>query len=384
MGGPVQQQRVTFTWRYLRQFLLFSAVVGRNVVYVGIWAAQRRLKAKQVTPGHVLVWSGSDPPPHDLDRSTPNHPPFVVRVRGPVVVEPKYGFVIDARGVLWETSVSNSNWVKDPKRTHFFGFPSPGHAVRRVRAESRMDHDTAVVIGAAWQDNYFHFFSDVLPKIALMAGAVDPRVPVLVHPALYDRSFFRELKDLGDLADYHFVRLPERRVTCGEVVFGQLPYFSHDVSRFRDGMRLVGLGTGEATPHRRIFLTRHPRRGRVLTNLAEIEPILKRHGFDQVDTEDLTVVQQAETFRAARYVVGIHGAGLVNVQFAQGCRLDLVELLPPGMQRGGVYERMCAGFGFGYAALNGTPDSPRVHWGDSFAIDVEGLDSTLEQVVDRT
>ena len=58
------------------------------------------------------------------------------------------------------------------------------------------------------------------------------------------------------------------------------------------------------------------------------------------------------SFAGARYVVGIHGAGLVNLIFRQAAPLGLLELFPPDNLQP-HYFWICRHYGCRYQALAG-------------------------------
>jgi capsular polysaccharide biosynthesis protein len=81
---------------------------------------------------------------------------------------------------------------------------------------------------------------------------------------------------------------------------------------------------------RSIFITRSPKRLRYIENGAEIEQLCREAGLEIVDFDELTLPEQIRTLANARYVVGIHGAGLVNMLFRAGRPMSLLEIFPPG------------------------------------------------------
>lgn len=86
-----------------------------------------------------------------------------------------------------------------------------------------------------------------------------------------------------------------------------------------------GLGRGGSRFGERIYLSRAKAGRRRVGNAAELEAALAAAGFATVCAEDLPWAEQIAVFRAARVVVGPHGAGLANLVFcAPGTRV--VEL----------------------------------------------------------
>jgi len=71
---------------------------------------------------------------------------------------------------------------------------------------------------------------------------------------------------------------------------------------------------------RKLFLRRRTG-ARVLVNHDEVEAALAADGFEAVEPEALSFLEQVRLFRGAAVVVGQTGAGLANLLFAPaGCR----------------------------------------------------------------
>jgi capsular polysaccharide biosynthesis protein len=76
------------------------------------------------------------------------------------------------------------------------------------------------------------------------------------------------------------------------------------------------------TTSRRIYITRRLTEKRRLLNEEEIVPILNKFGFEIVEAERLSFVEQVTLFRTAEAVVAPHGAGLANLMWVPaGCKV---------------------------------------------------------------
>ena len=79
----------------------------------------------------------------------------------------------------------------------------------------------------------------------------------------------------------------------------------------------------------RLFITRNPRRLRFIENNAEAGGICQEMSFEVLDFDELTLSEQIQALGQARYVVGVHGAGLANMLFRGGHPLGLLGIYPP-------------------------------------------------------
>ena len=137
---------------------------------------------------------------------------------------------------------------------------------------------------------------------------------------------------------------------------------------------LLRPGSGQ----RKIFLTRAKTRLRFIENESEIIEVCKKYGLEIVDADHLSSVQQIELFANARFVAGIHGAGLTNMIFRQGPCM-ILELFPPA-DLGYLpfhYIMLAKMHNFGYQALIGTPTIKKYSGG--FYLDPKKFADALRQ-----
>lgn len=80
-----------------------------------------------------------------------------------------------------------------------------------------------------------------------------------------------------------------------------------------------------ATGFERIFLAR--RGARALSNHAEVEALLAKHGYQTIFMEDYPLREQLSIGARARHVVGVHGAAMAYLTFGRGVE-SVIELMP--------------------------------------------------------
>ncbi len=79
---------------------------------------------------------------------------------------------------------------------------------------------------------------------------------------------------------------------------------------------------------RKIFLKRSVDQGRMISNAEEIEKLMEALGFEIVENGLLNFEEQLNLYRSAAVVVGIHGAGLINLIFRYPLNCHLIEIFP--------------------------------------------------------
>ena len=219
----------------------------------------------------------------------------------------------------------------------------------RVRRPIHLE-GSAVSLVAPWWSNWFHWVINTLPRIRTLeeGGLRDVRA---IIPSRISLARRRSLEMMGiDLRTaVPHLRQPIQADTLVWPSSGTDAYYAstESVSWLRERARRT-LGV---RPRRRsrLYLSRplervlplprgHSRRA--VVNEAEVIRALSRHGFQVVRPETLTFDEQVDAFANAEIVVAPHGAGNVNVVFAE--RLALVELFEPEYVDPSVYAVACA------------------------------------------
>lgn len=109
----------------------------------------------------------------------------------------------------------------------------------------------------------------------------------------------------------------------------------------------------------KIYVSRRLAKRRTVKNESRLMDELQRRGFQEVILESLTLQEQMRIFRAARFVVAPHGAGLANLAFCQpGSKV--IELFNNGYVHH-CYAQLAGLVGMKYTGLCSDPDGPVGH-----------------------
>lgn len=277
--------------------------------------------------------------------------------------------------------------------------PGPGPEVARWD-EAIEGEGLVLLLNSGGSFNYGHWLIDDVPRLRAVAmlRARHPGVPITVALVGYvphvDAARMRSaalvlgdmrgitLRVLDRTRTYRFARL-HHTTPCGLPNDRKSP----DALRALAGRvrrrtlpprlwrRLTRLGRA---PGRRLFVDRHPSRGRALAGREALLAVLARHGFEGLDPEALSPRQQAIRFADARIVVGIAGAGMANTVFcAPGT--PVIHLVPEGWQDP-FYWEIAVACGLTYHAVFGprvASDAP--DFLQDFTIDPADLAEALEE-----
>ncbi len=349
-----------------------------------------------------MLWTSPDAAP----RRTSALPlkPYLCQLQRSSLLEPRIGFAIADYGVLIETSVSNAYAARDPILKDTFGVPSVVNYFKaRVLGGYRTDLEAVVSLAIAWSYNYFHFYRDFLPKMLLLEEAnVDPALPVVVPDGLFDSPYFQEAMRSKRLSRWKFISPRGQYIRSKCITFcsaKQFQLMDRSTSPEPDLLSRAAAGTkflespgeilalldlddgrSQASAQRRIFLTRSGARGRTLTNYDEIEPLLRDRNFEIVDTDGMSLREQAQLFHECRYLIGIHGAGLTNIIYAHDQDLSVLELRPCGEEHlVSPFALMCHSWGFDHQEIFGISKPRRRD--APFQIDVNDLRAAIDRML---
>ena len=260
------------------------------------------------------------------------------KVFGPTVA------VVDADGgLLADVSVE---WGQRPEENWTF---------RRTQlAKPQVLKGKTLVLASTGGDTYFHWMTDVLPRIRLaqMAGQEFSSFDRILVNGL-DQPFQKESLARWGLPPGRCQRLPAREgaLLLENAILPSLPGVPGVIpAESVDFLRGAFAGPRSAAA-KKIFIGRKGAKHRPLVEEGEISARLAEKGFQPVKCEGLSIQAQAEIFSSAEIIVGAHGAALTNLVFCRpGTRV--VELFSPRYVNP-CYRDLCVAAGLRHAAVIG-------------------------------
>jgi capsular polysaccharide biosynthesis protein len=274
----------------------------------------------------------------------------------PCVIEPRYGWALTTQGRLLYPSLGFSRVPYLHK---------PDNAAKTLRGVVVEDHPELVSLRDTGEENYYHFYNDVLAKLFFLEEKLNlsPDVPLLVAQRLYEKPYFQYFLKHPYLRDRRWIIQDQQYIRSQRTYFCKpLTHTPKYYSRALSMVQPEDLA-GAAEADRRLFITRSPQRLRFIENNAEIAAICQEWEFESVDFDELTLPQQIRAMSQARYVVGIHGAGLTNILFRSSRPLGLLEIYPPSTYFPFHYVLMANQLGFQYDGIIAQPGTKQFSGG---------------------
>lgn len=232
----------------------------------------------------------------------------------------------------WGATITAGSTL-DMETSEYFGIAGwREHPVFLAPALPSVEHVDGSVVSLTTRGgnrNYYHFLLDVLPRW----GVFQECVPGLQPDAIYvpcETPYQEQLLSLLHLDELPIIPVTPARTVRASTLF--VPCLQNPlemaprwtVSWLRERLPPADV-TDKAS---RLYVTRgNGSNTRRLVQEEQVWPELERRGFVRVDPGTMSVREQIDAFAAADVIVGLHGAAMSNLVFAQpGVRI--LEVFP--------------------------------------------------------
>lgn len=293
---------------------------------------------------------------------------FILVWDAPCVIEPVTGWGITARRKLlfYSLGISRTWFLRRPALIDFL---------------SRKDDvvvEKAISFRDTGEENYFHFFNDVLAKYFFLKanGISFADRQVIISSKLYAKPYFQwYLSQSPEFQKLRWVVQDDYYIATRSVIFCKP--LTHRKDLFEQIFRPLLI---PPTVNRRIFVSRGKSRLRFISNFTEVESVLAKYNVEIIDPDLLAPVVQRTVFSQASLIIGIHGAGLTNIYYRND-QCSVLEIFPPPSDHYLAFHYiMIADMkGFKYQGIIGEGKGLDLNGG--FTIDTSRLDTMIASLV---
>lgn len=230
---------------------------------------------------------------------------FILKFDKGCLIEPDHGWAIVGRRTLlyFSLGISRTLFLPRPRFFRLLFFP----VVERL--------SSAISLRDTGEENYFHFYNDVLTKLYLLQAnkvAIE-EVPIVISRKLWDKPYFQFYRSKNSLfRKLKWVVQDRQYIEVKQAWFCKA--LTHPPLLFKKIFTPLSV---KATLSERVFVTRNKNRLRHLVNTTEVEQLFRGFGFQIIDADNLSVEKQMQCFANAGFIAGIHGAGLTNIAFRE-------------------------------------------------------------------
>lgn len=175
----------------------------------------------------------------------------------------------------------------------------------------------AISIMSGWNDNFYHFTLESLPKLFVLRKHIDTATivfPKKLKP--YHTGWIKilDLENITYLGDDEVVQTP--LAVSANFTSRDLNHHNLIIPEFRKWV-LEKIGLDDSAGHTKVFIGRKNPAHRRLLNLDKIRSALEEKGFVYLEMEDFNLENQIKIFARAEKIVCIHGAALTHLCFAK-------------------------------------------------------------------
>lgn len=203
-----------------------------------------------------------------------------------------------------------------------------------------------------WSGNYFHWFTDVLPKLQAWAEAGQSCRRVLVPEDLLQRTYVREsLEKLGfEPIQMSGQRLQLKHLTVINATAPTGNFRADLLKRLRQTLCHTGDSESFDTLPCKLYISRADAAQRFVRNEADLIPTLAAHNIHLVHMEGRSLAEQITLLSNCRLLVGLHGAGLTNMLWMP-LGSQIVEIRRRGDDHNNCYYALACALGHSYTYL---------------------------------
>ena len=225
--------------------------------------------------------------------------------------------------------------------------------------------------------NYFHWFTDALPRLLASENFLDGHAILL--PYEYEKQVYviQSLKILNfDIIFFD----PKKRLHVKQLI---LPSHTAPTGNYNkdiiNKVRNRFFSDFPDTGNKKIYISRQKAIRRKITNENELMQQLKLYGFAIHFFEDYDFYRQVEIVQQATHLIGLHGAGLTNMLFMHK-NGKILELRNEGDDHNNCYFSLASDLGHDYYYLVCKGDNQNT-LDANLTVDINSLKLVIEQML---
>jgi len=224
-----------------------------------------------------------------------------------------------------------------------------------------------------WSANYFHWMTDCLPRI-WKAIEANPAARILLHDTFQHLSFVTESLALLNIQPIYFSSrenlFVEKLILTSRTA--NFPNFNEPLTRLTREKLAPKVSN---IPFRRVYISRKLADKRKAHNELAVELLMRKHGFEIVYAENVSLKAQIELMAETQILVSLHGAALTSMLFMKEGQ-QVVELRNHGDSKTQCYFNLAAALGLRYFYTLNRGDHVDTIMSD-FTIDLKALENLL-------
>jgi hypothetical protein len=238
-----------------------------------------------------------------------------------------------------------------------------------------------------WSKNYFHWLTDVIPRLISIQNFLKGRTVLL--PFHYNDcdyvtnslSMFKDI-DIRFIRD-HEVIFCKRLLLTPHTIDTSGNYNDKLIKRTRDFVKANCASIYSGEKFEKIYISRQKAKNRKILNEEEFFTVLRDYGFDILCFEDYSWTEQIGIVRNCKYLCSAHGAGLANMLFMD-TNTSVLEFRKKGDAQRNCYFSLTSALDLNYFYQECDVDDNYCRTQNyNFLIDVKLLRNNLELMLNK-
>ena len=211
----------------------------------------------------------------------------------------------------------------------------------------------SLLCGAPGNDNYYHWFFDVLPRYYLFRKIFKFKnndyfvVPNIKHEFQRESLKLLNIKNLINAYDVKHLKAKNIYIIPLDITGNKFPskWIINEHKKFfltkrKKKRKSINIYISRKDSHNKL---------RSISNENEVLEILKKNNFKEVRLSDLNMTNKINLFQSAKTIVGQFGAGLVNAIFSKK-KTTVIEI--KNKNTGNLYKNIILNSGLNYKSLS--------------------------------
>ncbi|MEN9227342.1 MAG: glycosyltransferase family 61 protein [Gloeomargarita sp. GMQP_bins_120] len=316
-------------WEKLhRRYLRWTTPIWGEIPAQGYWSSAGEyyqnyrgvlpdLEYQIYYPAHELIY----PLPRTIHPEV--HPCFQQRTRIPIPetywLTVPGGTILRAHHSMGSVIAHDGRVIHDISRQ--FIFPAEKNEALYLRFPKVQSTNSCIAVttdgGGAGGCNYWHWLTDIVPRVYLLQ---QQKIHSKINYFLIDKPP-KQLEVALDILgiDRQKIVYPRFNYSLRSPLVVVPGYIRERPKWILDCLRKLFLPHGETclTGYKKLYISRSKARRRRIVNEYEVLDYLVSRGYTPCWLEDLSFSEQIGLFRGAKYVIGLHGAGLTNIAWCE-------------------------------------------------------------------
>jgi hypothetical protein len=242
-----------------------------------------------------------------------------------------------------------------------------------------------IIYKGAWAiDNlstgYFHWIADVLPRIYSSKKYLDG-YPVVLPASFRHKEYVTSSLNALDV-NFHFIDNDGKLLIKDSLLISHLATTGNYNKKVLNGLKYFIqkslLADSTKNSKRKIYISRANANKRKISNEEELISILNNKGFKIILAEDLSFTDQVLLFSEAEIILGLHGAGLVNMLFMKK-NCYVIEIRRYDDSRNNCFFTLASELDLNYFYLLAEPEGENLHR-DNCHVNLSQLSKVIDEV----